>query len=250
MVGAAAKPPATPQPPGNKPRPSAPPREEGSSRGRRPGQIRLWARIVLSLLVVWHLTAVFLAPLSIPPTSRLVIDIAQGPLMQWYLDALYINHGYSFFAPDPGPGHLVFYEVYDEQGNLKRQGKFPDRDVQWPRLWYHRHFMLADQVGLGLRREEGPGEGERKYLAAYARQLLRKFGGESARVRWMAHDPLSPFSVRPNEPINLDTPQSYRELMPPVVQRSSDLGPESRVQTFHPPGYRPDVARGWAGARR
>ena len=249
MVGAAAKPTATPQPPGNKPRPSAPLREEGA-RGRRPGRIRLWARICLSLLVVWHLTAVIMAPMSIPPSSRLVVDVAQGRLMQWYLDALYINHGYSFFAPDPGPGHLIFYEVYDQQGNLKRQGKFPDWDVQRPRLWYHRHFMLADQVGLGLQRDEGPGEGERKYLAAYARQLLRKFDGESARVRWMAHEPLSPYSVRPNEPINLDTPQSYKELMPPVVQRRSDLGPESAQQTSHQPGYGPNVAGGWVGARR
>jgi hypothetical protein len=170
--------------------------------------------------------------------------------MQWYLDALYINHGYSFFAPDPGPGHLVFYEVYDEQGNVKRQGKFPDWDVQWPRLWYHRHFMLADQVGLGLARDQGPGEGERKYLAAYARQLLRKYDGESARVRWVAHEPLDPFSVRPDEPIQLDKPQTYKELMPPVVQRRSDLGPESAGHTSHRPGYRPNVAGGWMGARR
>ena len=250
MVGAAAKPPATPQPPpGNKPRPSTPQREPGAG-GRKTGRPSALVRAIATILILWHLTAVFLAPMSIPPTSQLVVDIAQGRGMQWYLDALYINHGYYFFAPDPGAGRLVYFDVYDAQGNPVRQGKFPDWDVQWPRLWYHRHFMLADQVGLGLQSPQGPGEGERKYLRAYARQLLRQYGGESARVRWIEHQLLDPFRVNPNQPINLDAPDSYK-LVLEVVQRRADLGPEEAEQTSQLSTERHDVATsGWTRATR
>src|SRR5687767_8978513 len=141
MVGAAIKPSATPPPPpAGKPRPNPPQREPGAP-PRRPGRPPAFVRVSVSVLLVWHLTAVFLAPMSVPPSSQLVIDIAQGPWfprwfgptfqpMQWYLDAFYINHGYYFFAPDPGDGHLIYYDVYDAKGNVVKQGKFPDWDVQ------------------------------------------------------------------------------------------------------------------------
>jgi len=32
---------------------------------------------------------------------------ALGELLKPYSQWLYINHGYFFFAPNPGPGHLI-----------------------------------------------------------------------------------------------------------------------------------------------
>jgi hypothetical protein len=200
-------------------------------------------RIIVSLVLVWHLVAVFLAPMSVPPSSQLVIGIAQNPPMQRYLDALYLNHGYYFFAPDPGDGHLIYYDLSDAQGNIVKQGKFPDWDLHWPRLWYHRHFMLAEQTGSGFQDEEG----QRRYLEAYARQLLRQFSGETARVRWIAHQPLDPF--RATEPLRLDSPESYK-LRLEVVQRRSDLGSEMEVQSQTAPARPPEVANRWIGAPR
>jgi hypothetical protein len=200
-------------------------------------------RIFVSLLLIWHLAAVFLAPMSIPPTSQLVMDLAQRPPVQWYLDALYLNHGYYFFAPDPGDGHLIYFDIYDQQGNAIKQGKFPDWDVQWPRLWYHRHFMLADQAGAGLPDEPG----QRRYLEGYARQLLRQFDGESARVRWVAHQPLDPF--RASDPVKLDAPESYKVRLE-VVQRRSDLGPDPRAESAVRVEGRQEVANRWIGAPR
>ncbi len=243
MVGAAIKPSATPPPtPAGKPRPNPPQREPGSS-PRRPGRPPAVVRVIVSVLLVWHLAAVFLAPMSVPPSSQFVIDIAQRRPMQWYLDALYLNHGYYFFAPDPGDGHLIYYDVYDRQGTVVKQGKFPDWDVQWPRLWYHRHFMLADQAGAGLPDEQG----QRRFLEAYARQLLRQFQGESVRVRWVAHHPLDPF--RASDPVKLDTPESY-ELRLEVVQRRSDLRDEPPAETTSQQTKTPNVASGWIGVRR
>ena len=58
------------------------------------------------------------------------------PYSQW----LYMNHGYFFFAPNPGPGHLI--QCSNENSN--QAFLLPNRDEHWPRLLYHRYFMLAE----------------------------------------------------------------------------------------------------------
>ncbi len=57
----------------------------------------------------------------------------------------FLGHGYRFFAPNPGPSHLVRYEVEFADGRTESH-RFPDTQEQWPRLLYHRHFMVAEQV--------------------------------------------------------------------------------------------------------
>jgi hypothetical protein len=237
MVGATAKPTGPPPQPVQKSRPNPPPRETGSS--KRSGRPAAWIRVFVSLLLVWHLAAVALAPMSLPPSSNIVVDIAQQPPMQWYLDLLYLNHGYHFFAPDPGPGHLVRYEVFDARGGVIAQGEFPDPKVHWPRLYYHRYFMLADQAGLPSDDEQYRKLWQRKYLEAYARQLLREHDGESIRLRWIIHYSLPPLLAQQGR--KLTDPESYETEME-VTQRRSDLGP--------PPGM-PDAAQGgmWHGGR-
>jgi hypothetical protein len=181
--------------------------------------------------------------MSLPPSSQLVRNLAQNPFMQRYLDALYLNHGYYFFAPDPGDGHLIYYDLFDDQGAVMKQGKFPDWELHWPRLWYHRYFMLAEQAGSGYQDEQG----QRRYLESYARQLLRQFGGESARVRWIAHQPLDPFSA--TEPLRLDAPESYK-LRLEVVQRRGDLGANAGRPGQGAPDRAPEVANRWIGVPR
>jgi hypothetical protein len=180
--------------------------------------------------------------MSVLPSSQLVLTLAQRPPMQWYLDLLYINHGYSFFAPEPGDGHLIYYDVYDAQGNATKQGKFPDWDLHRPRLWYHRYFMLADQVGGPIPAETW----QKRSLEAYARQVLREFGGEAVRVRWIAHKPPHPYD-QPRPP-KLDEPASYSVRME-VIQRRSDLGPEAESAEADSLNE-PEVANRWIGARR
>ena len=66
--------------------------------------------------------------------------------MQKYLDALYLNHGYQFFAPDPEqrpPDPST--SLMDDRNTIVDQGEFPSKEDNWPRLLYHRYFMLADQ---------------------------------------------------------------------------------------------------------
>ena len=250
MVGAAAKPPATPQPPpGNKPRPAAPQREEGSKM-RRPGRMPLALRIFLSLLIVWHFTGVFLAALSVsdPRSSPLVYSIAQTPPMQWYLDALYMNQGHSFFAPDVGPGQLIRYELFDQSGRVIEQGELPSRKEHWPRLRYHRHFMLADQAGIPSDNEQYFNYWQQRYLESYAKHLLRIHeNAERAHVMRIAHWPIPRLLAL--EGRKLTDPQGYEKVFEVTVPRSA-LGPAESKQTQIRRGPPTSTAQRWIGVPR
>jgi hypothetical protein len=196
MVGAAIKTPTASIPtPAPKPRPATPQRE-GS--GRRAGRPALAIRVVFTVFIVWHFTGVFLAALSVNNNSELVLGIAQHWPMQWYLDLLYMNQGHSFFAPEVGPGHVIRYQLLDQNGREIEHGDFPSRKEHWPRLLYHRYFMLADQSELPFNDKTNRDLWQRRYLEAFGRQLLREHvQAETVVLRRYNHWPL-PYSYVEN----------------------------------------------------
>ena len=103
---------------------------------------RMW-RSLASLAIALHLFSVLLSPLAFLVPS---LQPVNGWFRPWQ-QATYSGHGYQFFAPDPGPNHHVGYRVALADGQTI-EGKFPDRDQHWPRLHYHRWFMLAEQLYL------------------------------------------------------------------------------------------------------
>ena len=184
-------------------------------------------RWLVSLLVVLHLTAVFVAPWdlmtdpALPPGYMPPRDARGRPQplpplnsMVWqkpvvtrglhrffhdYLNLLYLNHGYEFFAPDPPPGtHLVDYQVTQADGNVVK-GRFPSLDEQWPRLRYHRHMMLTEQTQL-----MGPQSRQQ-----YADHLASLHGGPS-RLELKVHLVLPPHRVADKTP--LDAPSTFRTI--------------------------------------
>jgi hypothetical protein len=246
MAAAVVKPPGPTMQPNPKSVTPTKQREPGAS-SKRNGRLATWLRVIISIWIVWHFAGVFLAALSIGVTSDLVRDVAQRPPMQWYLDATFLNQGHSFFAPEVGPGHLIRYELFDQSGRPMEQGEWPKNE--WPRLRYHRHFMLADQAGL-------PGEKEfsdywqRQYLEAYARHLLRVHpDAQAARVTRIAHWPLPrDFALQQR---TLTDAEGYEKLME-VTQRRSDLPPEEQGQgqTMWQSGGGYQTAQPWMGTRR
>lgn len=178
-------------------------------------------RMLITLALLAHLAAVVLAPLAIPPSSPL----AQSgrAVLAPYIDAIYLDHGYRFFAPDPGPSHLVRYELKFADG-ATREGRFPDLQSQWPRLIYHRHFMLSEKLAGEFPRPlppEAPPEiqAERRQrmqwferiAEGYARQLLRDTGAESVRLELVEHLIPLPQHVL-DERLKLDDPRFYTIL--------------------------------------
>jgi hypothetical protein len=187
-----------------------------------------FVRLVISLLLAWHLGAVFLSAWSVPPTSPLVARLAQCAPVRWYVEALYLSGGNRLSAPDAGAAHLVRYEVLDSRGSVVHQGEFPNRKDQWPRLLYHRYLMLANQAGLPLPDEADRSYWQRMYLQSYARQLLRQYSdGETIRLTRIAHYPLLPEHALAGR--KLDDRETYKTVLD-VTQRRSDLGPEANQQ--------------------
>ena len=97
-----------------------------------------------SVLILGYLAIVIIGPLSNPIAS----DHLSAPLAELASPihrALFLGHGYRFFAPDPGPSHLLVYRGIRPDGT-RFEGHFPDRNKNWPRLLYHRWFMLSETI--------------------------------------------------------------------------------------------------------
>jgi hypothetical protein len=106
--------------------------------------ISLRWQIAISVLLLVHLCALLTAPLQVAAAGSPAIRPLS--LLQPYVNLLYLNHSYFFFAPNPGANHLVRYELEFDDGRKPIVGEFPDRKTEWPRLLYHRHFMLSESL--------------------------------------------------------------------------------------------------------
>jgi hypothetical protein len=239
--GAAA--PAAPEQ--TKPKPKAKPKSPS------PWPWGLMRRLAVSALVLLHLTAVISAPwfllvrdLRIPATPPgMPVRDAQGRVLSpeqfeaaqipvqaptlpyalyrffiHYANLIYINNGYDFFSPDPVPNQLIRYTLYNSAGENIGTDTFPDLKSQWPRLFYHRHMMLASQLGE-FDRETGE-EG----LRLIGRRLLATHpGAYRVRVDLAVHELLTPQQVLDGKPLNAsETYQPLRsidEYAPPAEQQ-------------------------------
>src|SRR5690606_30890003 len=149
-----------------------------------------------SLLVLAHLAVVVAVPLAmIPPASPLAAGVAR--FARPYIEAGNVSHGYAFFAPDPGRfSHLVRYRIEFDDGRESISGQFPDLADQWPRLLYHRHFMMSEQLGVHWLSpwEEVPEEIQQQALgrlqrqaASYAEHLRHRHDAERVSLDLVRH---------------------------------------------------------------
>lgn len=95
-----------------------------------------------------QLLAVTAEPLRFFTRSGRGTSPVTDPVRQWLaplVEFAYLNHGYFFFAPEPGPSHLVEFRFENDKGRSAHL-RIPDRHAQWPRLLYHRHFMLTENL--------------------------------------------------------------------------------------------------------
>jgi hypothetical protein len=172
---------------------------------------------LVSAALMFHLTAQFLATWNAaPPASDLGQTLATP--FQAYIGAARLNQGYRFFAPDPGPSHLLRFRIFDAAGkpvvldefalNEERtEGQLPPRELRvglfsaQPRLLYHRYFMLTEQLDRAIPRPllpNAPAEEvaqqalrEKAYRSltdSFARELLRRFGGARVQMQLLEHN--------------------------------------------------------------
>ena len=191
-------------------------------------------RRLVGLAVSLHLAAVFIAPLSMAPFSMSPASELGRELHGWfrpYIEAADLNHGYKFFAPNPGPGNSLQAILKFDDGRTEEK-MFPDLDDQWPRLFYHRHMMLAEFLqavaapsipdtiipGTPEYREakirwEGMSEQREVYDAvinSYAQQLLRKYDAAEVTLHGITRLPPMAWEVKAGR--KLSDPMNIRQL--------------------------------------
>ncbi|MEX0867652.1 MAG: hypothetical protein WD030_09855 [Pirellulales bacterium] len=158
-------------------------------------------RVAVSIALLIHLTLVFCVPLSmVEPGSPLAGWLVNN--MRPYVQAGNISHGYAFFAPDPGRwSHLIRYKIEFDDDRATIERTMPSLDQQWPRLLYHRHFMLTEQLGSLASRvdelnsfeapaeERAAAERELRALAtSYARHLLHAHAADRVSIDLVRHN--------------------------------------------------------------
>jgi hypothetical protein len=173
--------------------------------------------LLLSTWLAFHVFCVFIAPGSMPPVSPLLLDGYR--IAEPYNEALFLNHGYHFFAPDPGASSLISY-VVPREGDAPVVGRFPDTDIH-PRLLYHRYFMLAENIWAF---SEGTQESVQK---AYARHFAALHNGRQISLDRVLHEPSSILRIQAGG--HLDDPEMF-ELEPiATFDFSADIRDDSSV---------------------
>lgn len=224
---------------------SAPSQDASRESTTSAGPWRPGLKLLVSALVAFHITAVFWAPLAFACAGSPLTD-GVFAVLRPYLDALYLNHGYSFFAPDVGPSRLVRYKIEFADGREPLVGVFPNLATEKPRLLYHRHFMLSEALSNRFAPPDPPPEptpppltasvAERAFygavkdefarsLAAWQQQrrqyeamrdsieqhLLARYGGSKVTLTRVEHIQARPLEVQ-HLRRQLDDPASYIDL--------------------------------------
>jgi hypothetical protein len=164
-----------------------------------------WGRplgfVLVNVWLVYHLTAIVLAPWSVPPASRLVQNAwrAVGP----YDQVLFLNHGYHYFAPEPGNSTLVAYLLEMPDGS-RLSGKIPNPGIK-PRLFYHRHFMLTEYLAS----DDLTPELRTELVRSMARELCRENNARRITLSQVTHRLPTMQFVRAGG--TLDDPEKYTE---------------------------------------
>lgn len=106
-----------------------------------------WSRAyrrIASIAIAAYLIVLLVGPLSNPigsPHFSTPIAALVAPIHR----VLFLGHGYRFFAPDPGNSHRLLYHGVRPDGT-EFSGHLPSREDHWPRLMYHRWFMLSETM--------------------------------------------------------------------------------------------------------
>ncbi|WP_231753245.1 hypothetical protein [Rosistilla carotiformis] len=153
--------------------------------------------------IVFHFFAVCTAPASIPPSPALARSAWR--MCSGYLQALYLNHGYHFFAPDPGGATLLSYEATRSDGSSD-WNRLPDRQLS-PRLRYHRHFLLTEQMAALFRARP---DLKPLIVHSFAAQIARQQQATAVTMSQVQHELSTPDQVRAGRAI--DDPITYNEL--------------------------------------
>jgi hypothetical protein len=167
---------------------------------RAPAPATGWRRLLrwaVNCWLVFHVAAIIIAPAAVSPSSDLIQ--AAWDVCHPYLQLLDLNHGYHFFAPEPAESTLLAFEAHRADGTVV-SGRIPNFGIA-PRLLYHRHFMLTEQM------KDAPAELQNEWVGSYAEHLCQKYGAVRVKLTGQIHNLPTMEMVRAGT--RLDDPSSF-----------------------------------------
>jgi len=173
--------------------------------------------VLLSFALAFHVFAVFISPAAMPPVSPLLLDGYELALP--YNEALFLNHGYHFFAPDPGASTLIAYTI-PRQGDAPLVGRIPSVSIK-PRLLYHRYFMLAENIWAF------DDETQAEVQKAYARHFSSRHAAQAISLSRVSHSPSSILRIQAGG--QLDDPETFESEDIGTFDFSMEASPSSSV---------------------
>jgi hypothetical protein len=207
----------------------------------QPGNLKLWLRVVFSILIIAHVLAVFTPPFAFSTRmgGNAPSPIAAGLMSMFrpYVGFMFLDHGYAFFAPDPGPSHLVRAHLEFEDGRPGKDVIYPDLNEQFPRLLYHRHFMLSESLNTRFVPPNPPPgvvDDSMEYRAwrhsrdnyealwnSFERHIAKTYGATSAVLTRVEHRQLIPEQFQQGK-MRINDASLYVDL--PETVRPANLG--------------------------
>jgi hypothetical protein len=136
------------------------------SHGSWPG----WARGLVSIALLFHITAVLAGALGVPPSSELERAIAGA--FAPYFDLVDLGYSYRYYS-EPPPTPVVTATLEFDEGRLAESVRLPGRIVPGPRMRHQRQLALANALFLDVQeaREKSGNSGNSRLARAYARHL-------------------------------------------------------------------------------
>lgn len=110
-------------------------------------------RLVLSFVFVVHFMGISSAALAAPPAPWIVMQ-AWLRVFRPYLEFMYLNNAYHFYAPDPGPSSYIWFRIIYTDGvnDFGKWYKLPHVDengkvLHSVALEYQRYLAMTEQIG-------------------------------------------------------------------------------------------------------
>jgi hypothetical protein len=170
------------------------PSESSSDRLGSKRRLLIWA---VNVWLVYHISAIIIAPAAVAPSSPLIQAVWR--VFHPYLDLLFLNHGYHFFAPEPTESTLLAFAAERADGTVVT-GRIPSPSTK-PRLLFHRHFMLTEHM------RDAPEELQKEWIGSYAEHICHKYGAVRVSLTGQIHNLATVDAVRGGT--RLDDPASY-----------------------------------------
>jgi hypothetical protein len=101
-------------------------------------------RAVVSLIIVFHFVGIWTATMTVEPSPLLWREL-WAHVYRPYLEFLYVNNAYHFYAPEPGPGTLVWFYIKYDDGSSE-WFKIPQRGDNPVDLEYQRRLSLSESI--------------------------------------------------------------------------------------------------------